>query len=92
MLIGIGEGVIKDVVHFRIPPASRCIYVAIVVTRSGNCFAGTATPSDRDQKLGYTISVGRALRDLVYGSVCFQVDKGLEGRGLRDVCKRLYCR
>jgi hypothetical protein len=94
---------LHDVEHFRFPAliTSRdeeyeretWIHAAVVVGLDGACSVGTATPSFVDtysRKIGYAVSVGRALVAHITEVVDFRVDTALVGTALRDAC-RVMC-
>ena len=61
----------------------------MVVTTSGRCYVGQASPNHKDaydRRRGYTIAVGRALRQCAGGHPAFLDEQGRTGRALRDFC------
>ena len=88
----LGEDLL-EILHFRYPDAR--VHVAAVVVRGDphpNMFVGTAVCGGRDRyvrKIGYSISVGRALRHARDNIDPWPVHMppGATAAGLRDICR-----
>lgn len=66
-------------------------HTAVIVFKDGSCYVGQAICSEKDtynRKVGYNISVGRALKAWHSGQKPdFTVDPATSGMSLRDVCR-----
>lgn len=87
--------VVRFVEHYRIPfkyesGRDGFDHVAVVILNSGACFVGHARPSEQEQykrSVGYSVSVGRALKSVVDHGVLnpdFYIDNELVGRELGE--------